>query len=106
MSFGVPEPGAGDCVARLASSPDRHIQDGSGRQDDGAFDDVLKFTNIARPVYCTSASKVSDGIVSIVFPIRRPNCWTKWTHEQRDVVSTLPERRDSNRKHVEPIVEI
>src|SRR3982751_1901150 len=78
----------------------------AGRDDHCALDDVPEFANVTRPRVMLQRSH----IVSVDRVDALAECFGELLDEtpdqQRDVLDALPQWRDMNREHVQPVVEI
>ena len=77
------------------------------RQDDGALQDVLELADVAGPVVAPRASASRrQGCVSIRLLSARDRPPHQVLDEQRDVLAAIAQRRERDREHVEPIVQV
>ena len=84
----------------------RHDKPGAGTQDYAPLDDILQFTDITRPCVCQQLVHLGlrDSVewLSRFGGIHPKEVEREW----RNVFSSISQRRNNDRKHVQPVVEI
>ena len=105
-SFGewLGRPSTGACP-----SPEPALIDGQVlgiAHDDGPFNHVLQFSNVARP--CVRLEEIQAPLIDsrYLFPGFAGKAIDEVFHEQRDVFFSLAKRRDFDWEHIQPIKEI
>ena len=81
-------------------------QDWSRRYDDRALDDVAQLTDVAGPRVALEGQHVVFRDRLDLLAERFAELVDEAPDKERQVVSALAQRRDPNRKHVQPVVEI
>ncbi len=82
----------------------RQVEHFAVRQNDGAFDDVLQFADIARPAVVDQPLHVLLGYAADIFAELALEQLQKVQRQKRNILGALPQRRDVDRKHIEPVV--
>ena len=77
-----------------------------GRENHGALDDVLQFTDVARPGYCCRSSAAA-GVNPVKFFLELAvEVLHEFEGEGKDVLAALAQRGDEERNDVEAVVKI
>ena len=111
------------CARSASASPDasrpRHFsrshnqlvrrsttQDGSGRHDDAALDDILQLPDISRPVVLFQREHqfLRDLIDCFALLFGKPT--DEMFRQQPDISSPFAERRNRDRKHAQAVIEV
>ena len=82
------------------------LQHVAAGQQDRPFDDVFQFAHVARPLHARQGAQGFRRDAVDIASHAAGDFEGKRLHQQRDVVGTLAQRRQVDREHVEPVVEI